>query len=354
MAVDADRSAEIAARVAAAAGAGTPLAPVGGDTKAFYGNPVEAEPLPVGAHRGIIDHDPAELVVTVRAGTPLTELEAALAGRNQHLAFEPPRLGAASTIGGSIAAGLAGPARPWSGPVRDHLLGVRIATGEGELLSFGGRVIKNVAGYDVSRAFAGSLGCLGVLLDLHLRTTPRPATVLTLVQQTTADAAIAACAGWRRAALPLTGACHGDGRLSLRLQGAAGAVARAAAVIGGDRTDDDAFWTALRDQALPFFTGATDLWRLSMPPATAMLPLDGEWLVDWGGAQRWLRTTASAATVQGAAAAAGGSATLYRSNAAGTPRFRAPAAAIMAISRRLKQAFDPHGILSPGRLHPGL
>lgn len=354
MAVDADRSAEIAARVAAAAGAGTPLVPVGGATKAFYGNPVAGEPLPVGAHRGIIDHDPAELVVTVRAGTPLAELEAALAGRNQHLAFEPPRLGGASTIGGAVAAGLAGPARPWNGPVRDHLLGARIATGEGELLSFGGRVIKNVAGYDVSRVFAGSLGCLGVLLDLHLRTTPRPARMLTLVQETTAEAAIAACAGWRRRALPLTGACHGDGRLRLRLQGAAGAVAQAATVIGGERVDDDAFWTALRDQTLPFFAGASDLWRLSVPPATAMLALDGEWLVDWGGAQRWLKTTAGAATVQAVAAAAGGSATLYRGSSPATPRFPTPGAAVMAISQRLKQAFDPRGILSPGRLHPGL
>ena len=349
-----DHAAQICSALQAASAAGTPLRPVGADSRAFYGNPIDLPELSIAAHRGIVDYDPTELVVTARAGTPLAELEGLLEVRGQQLAFEPPRFAPDSTVGGAVASGLAGPARPWSGPVRDHLLGVRIATGTGELLSFGGRVIKNVAGYDVSRVFAGSLGCLGVLLELHLRTTPRAERELTLVREATAAEAIKWCAQARRQPWPVSGACHVDGRLYLRLQGGAGAVARAAQALGGEQREQPAFWQALRDQTLPFFAQVDTLWRLSVPPATAPLAIDGEWLIDWGGAQRWLATAVRADEIRAVAAAAGGTATLYRGAGTDVPRFPAPKAPALAIQRRLKQAFDPEGILAPGRLQPGL
>lgn len=354
MAPERDLSAELSARLRDASGLGQPLRVVGGGSKGFYGNPVDAEPLPVAGHRGILDYDPAELVVTVRAGTPIAELEAALAAHGQCLAFEPPRLSAASTVGGAIAAGLTGPARPWSGPVRDHVLGVRLATGDGRLLSFGGRVMKNVAGYDVSRAMAGSLGCLAVLLEVSLRTMPAPERRQTLVREASLAESLALWTSLRRRASPLSGACHHDGRLRLRLAGMARFVERAAAEIGGERADDDAFWAALRDQRLPFFGTRLPLWRVSVPAAAAPLPLPGETLVDWAGGQRWLATEATAGDVRRVAGDAGGHATLYRSPEPATPRFAAVSTPVMTIFRRLKAAFDPAGILSPGRLYPGL
>jgi glycolate oxidase FAD binding subunit len=349
-----DLSLELSARLRDASARRQPLCVVGGGSKGFYGNPVDAEPLPVAAHRGILDYDPAELVVTVRAGTPLGELEAALAERGQCLAFEPPRLSAESTIGGAIAAGLAGPARPWSGPVRDHVLGVRLATGDGRILSFGGRVMKNVAGYDVSRALAGSLGCLAVLLEVSLRTMPLPERRLALVREASLPESLALWTSLRRRAWPLSGACHHDGRLRLRLAGMARFVERAAAEIGGERGEDDAFWTALRDQQLPFFGTRLPLWRVSVPAAAAPLPLAGESLVDWAGAQRWLATEVAAADVRRAAGDAHGHATLYRSPDPAMPRFAPVSAPVMTICRRLKGAFDPARILSPGRLYPEL
>jgi glycolate oxidase FAD binding subunit len=349
-----DLSAEIAARLREASARGEPLSAVGSGSKAFYGNPVEASALPVGGHRGIVDYDPAELVVTVRAGTPLVELEAALAAHGQRLAFEPPRLAAGSTVGGAVAAGLAGPARPWAGAVRDHVLGARLATGDGRILAFGGRVMKNVAGYDVSRAMAGSLGCLAVLLELSLRTLPVAEQRLTLEREASLPEAIALWTSLRRRATPLSGACHHAGRLRLRLSGMERFVARAAAQIGGEPVEGDEFWTALRDQALPFFAGGRPLWRVALPAASPPLAVEGETLVDWAGAQRWIATGAAPAVLHRAAAAARGSATLYRSADPAVPRFAPVAAPVMAIFRRLKAAFDPARILSPGRLYAEL
>jgi glycolate oxidase FAD binding subunit len=333
----------------------TALAVRGGGSKPFVGRPVDGRPLATGGHRGIIDYTPSELVISARAGTPLAELEATLAEHNQMLAFEPPHFGAQATLGGTIACGLSGPRRPWTGAARDFVLGANCINGRGEYLRFGGKVMKNVAGYDLSRLLTGSHGTLAVLLDIHLKVLPRPEREITLVLPYTAAEAIALCNRWSAQPLPLSGACHLDHQLVVRLSGYSGGVEAAARILGGERLDDSSrFWEHLREMRLPFFDTPRPLWRLSLPPATAPLELDGEWLTDWGGAQRWLITEQPAGDVRAAAQAAGGHATLWRGGARHADVFHPLPPAQLALQRRLKQAFDPAGILNPGRLYDGL
>jgi glycolate oxidase FAD binding subunit len=339
----------------AATADGTPLAVQGGGSKAFYGRTCEGRPCLIGGHSGVIDYTPAELVISARAGTPLAEVEAVLEKEGQMLAFEPPHFGAAATLGGTIACGLSGPRRPYAGAARDFVLGVRCINGKGEVLRLGGQVMKNVAGYDLSRLLTGSLGTLAVLLDIHLKVLPRPEADVTLRQACTADEAVVRCNRWAGQPLPLTGACHGDGQLYLRLSGSLQGVAAAAATIGGERCEDGAgFWLALREQQLPFFQDATPLWRLSLPPAAPDLGLDGEQLLDWGGAQRWLKSHAEPEHIRKLAAASRGHATLYRHGDRSGTVFHPLPPGMLALHRRLKQGFDPAGILNPGRLYAEL
>jgi glycolate oxidase FAD binding subunit len=334
---------------------GTPLAIQGGGSKAFYGRACEAQPCLVGGHSGVIDYTPAELVISARAGTPLAELEAVLDQEGQMLAFEPPHFGTAATLGGTIACGLSGPRRPYTGAARDFVLGVRCLNGKGELLRLGGQVMKNVAGYDLSRLLTGSLGTLAVLLDIHLKVLPRPETEVTLQQTCSADEAVLRCNRWAGQPLPLSGACYSDGRLYLRLSGSDRGVAAAAATIGGDSCEDGpGFWKALREQQLPFFQDDTPLWRLSVPPATAGIDIEGQQLLDWGGAQRWLKSHAPGGQIRGALAATGGHATLYRNGDHSGAVFQPLPSGMLALHRRLKQSFDPAGILNPGRLYAEL
>ena len=278
-------------RISAAAANHTALVIQGGGSKPFYGRAVAGQPLAVGGYRGIIDYTPSELVISARAGTPLSELEATLAQHGQMLAFEPPHFGATATLGGTIACGLSGPRRPWTGAARDFVLGVNCINGKGEYLRFGGQVMKNVAGYDLSRTLTGSLGTLAVLLDVHLKVLPRPEQDITLLQPCTATEAIERCNRWSAQPLPLSGACHFDHQLLIRLSGNARGLAPAVRSLGGEQLDDSSrFWEHLREQQLPFFDTTRPLWRVSVAPATAPLALDGEWLMDWGGAQRWLAT----------------------------------------------------------------
>jgi len=333
----------------------TPLVIRGGGSKAFYGRQVEGEPCRVDGHRGMIEYTPAELVVSVRAGTPLAELEAVLARENQMLAFEPPHLGSGATLGGTIACGLSGPRRPYAGAARDFVLGVRCINGKGEVLRLGGKVMKNVAGYDLSRLLTGSMGTLAVLLDVHLKVMPRPEFDLTLVQECSSTEAILRCNRLAGQPTPLSAACHHDGRLFLRLSGSERGVSAAAASIGGERQSQDAaFWLALREQQLPFFGSDTPLWRLSVPPAASPLEIEGEQLLDWGGAQRWLKSTADPAGIRAAVTAAGGHATLFRHGDRSGDVFQPLPPAMLALHRRLKQGFDPAGILNPGRMYPEL
>jgi glycolate oxidase FAD binding subunit len=338
----------------AAASRGTPLSIRGGGSKTFYGRTTDGDELRVGEYAGIIEYSPTELVVTARAGTPLADLEATLAQANQMLAFEPPHFGPAATLGGTIACGFSGPRRPYAGAARDHVLGITCLNGSGQRLRFGGQVMKNVAGYDISRTLTGSLGTLAVLLDITLKVVPRPETELTLRREAGAAEAIALFNRWAGQPLPLSAGCYHNGAMTVRLSGFEQGVKSAANRIGGDAVPGGGeFWDQLREQRLAFFAGPHSLWRLSVAPATAPLPLNGDCLIEWGGAQRWYRCDLPATAVREHAAAAGGHATLFR-NGDGDDVFQPLPAPLLALHRRLKQSFDPAGILNPGRMYPEL
>lgn len=364
-----DISAQLQDRVLAALAAKTPLAIRAGGSKAFYGRRVTGDPLEVCGHRGIVHYAPTELVITARCGTPLAELEAVLAAQGQMLPFEPPHFSfppgqagdengagsaAQATLGGMLAAGLSGPRRPWAGAVRDALLGVKLLTGRGEILTFGGQVMKNVAGYDIARLTAGSLGCLGMILEASLKVLPRPAREVTLVQEADAHTALDRLTAWQGRPWPLSASLHDGRRLWLRLSGAQAGVQAALEALGGEVVEETDLWTRVREQNLDFFRGDAPLWRLALPPASPMPDLPGAWLTEWGGAQRWLYSDAPAARIRAVAATAGGHATLFRGHAGREEVFQPLPPALMALHQRLKAAFDPAGILNPGALYAEL
>jgi glycolate oxidase FAD binding subunit len=340
--------------IRAAAAAPRPLRIRGGGSKDFYGGPLHGEILDTRPCAGIVSYEPSELVVTARGGTPLAALEAALAEQGQMLAFEPPHFGAGATLGGCIAAGLSGPRRAAAGAVRDFVLGVRLLDGRGQELTFGGQVMKNVAGYDVSRLIAGSLGTLGVIVEASLKVLPRPAAEQTLEFEMPEPRALEVLQRWAGQPLPISASAWHDDRLSLRLSGASSAVRAAAERLGGERVDApaaQAFWTDLREQRLPFFAGDAPLWRLSLPSTAPALALPGAQWIEWGGALRWSRTGADATTVRRAAAQAGGHATLFRAREK-TGGVFAPLEPVMArLHRDIKRVLDPQGVLNRGRLY---
>lgn len=359
-------------QVRAASAAHQPLRIVGGNTKAFYGAPSTGQLLEMTSWQGIVSHEPTELVVTARAGTPLAELEAVLLEKGQCLPFEPPRFGPACTIGGVVAAGLAGPARATAGGVRDYVLGLRFIDGRGEWLTFGGQVMKNVAGYDVSRVMAGSMGTLGVITDISLKILPVAPAEATLVFALGQHDALEQLHRWGGQPMPINASCwvKDDSRadapelLFVRLRGAAAAVDAACERMvresEGQRVEDTQAagdWAACRDQTLPFFTAASPelcLWRLSVPQTASMLPLPYAQLIEWQGAQRWLWAPATAASeIRAATAAVNGHATLFRADAGGAPgilRFDSQIATIDTITQRLRAEFDPAGIFNPNRM----
>ncbi|MFT3818494.1 MAG: glycolate oxidase subunit GlcE [Rubrivivax sp.] len=334
----------------------------GGNTKAFYGGLPQGGPLDVRPLAGISRYEPSELVVTARAGTPLAELETALAGHGQCLPFEPPRFAPGGTVGGMVAAGLAGPARATVGGVRDYVLGATLLNGRAEVLSFGGQVMKNVAGYDVSRLLAGSLGVLGVICEVSLKVLPQPVATATLRFELDQAAALMKLNQWGGQPLPLLASAWWDGMLVLRLAGAQAAVASACAALGGEAIDPPlaaGFWEGLRDHRDEFFVGArkavaggATLWRLSLPQTAPPLALSGEQLIEWGGAQRWLCTSTPAGQIRDAAAAAGGHAMPFLGGDRSHGVFTPLPPALEAIHRRLKAGFDPEGVFNRGRLYP--
>ena len=347
-------------QILSAADGRRPLRIRGGGTKDWYGGELDGDILDMRELSGIVDYEPTELVITARSGTPLAEIEAALLEHNQMLAFEPPHFGSGATLGGVVAAGLSGPRRAASGAVRDFVLGAVLMDGRGEVLNFGGQVMKNVAGYDVSRLLAGSMGTLGVMLQHSIKVLPRPVAQASLRFAMSEIAAIEQLNVWGGQPLPVSASCWCDGVLTVRLEGAGAAVDAALRSFGGERLDDgaaDAFWAGLREQRHDFFKDAASLWRLSVPSVTGALILEGAQLIEWGGAQRWLKLAAGDAAARSAAIrasvrAAGGHATLFRKGpgSAGLPVFEPLAPAIARIHERLKTAFDPAHIFNPGRL----
>jgi glycolate oxidase FAD binding subunit len=358
-----DLTHELAARVRAATAAGTPLRIVGGDTKRWYGRAAGGEPLSIAGHTGVLNYDPGELVLTARGGTRLAEVERLLAENGQCLPFEPPRFGETSTIGGVIAAGLAGPARSWRGPVRDYVLGARVLAGDGRVLRFGGEVMKNVAGYDVSRLLAGSLGILGVILDVSLKVLPQAVATRTLLVTTDANAALDLLATASQRGAPVSASFWQRNELHARLEGSPSALDEISPMFGGATRVDESiatgFWNEVRDQRHAMLTqDALDLWRLHVPalaPMPSAIPLDRV-ACEWNGAQRWYAGADREVALR-IALEAGGHATLYRAaatDAAPVEVFAPLPPALLDLHRRVKRVFDPAGILNPGRMYADL
>ncbi len=321
----------------------------GGGTKHFLGRRTEGEILEVCAHAGIVDYDPKELVFTARCGTRLSEIEAVLSSENQMLPFEPPHFGENATIGGTIACGLSGPRRPWAGAARDYLLGVKILNGMGELLHFGGKVMKNVAGFDCARLMAGAYGTLGVLLETSVKVLPVPAHTVTRVMECSEEQAVHFMSALLSKPVPVDGAAWCEGLLHVRLSGSFDAVGHAR--IGGEELRDaDRFWRDLCEQRLGFFRDERPLWRVVSRPAQQPFRIPGNWLLDWGGALRWLKCDVPEEEVRKLVSARGGRARLFgreESLLSDSPQ-------VIEMSRRIKHAFDPHGICNPGRMHRGI
>ena len=338
--------------ILAAHAARTPLRLRGGGSKDFYGEQLVGEIVDTRAHAGIVDYEPSELVITARCGTALSQIESALAQHGQFLAFEPPVFGGDPTIGGIVAAGLSGPRRASAGAARDFVLGASLLNARGELLHFGGQVMKNVAGFDVSRLLCGSLGILGLITQVSLKVLPRPRAEVTLQFECDGAGALERFNAWRAQPLPISAAAWHAGIASVRLSGSPSAVRAARDGLGGETLDEarsDAWWRSLRDQTLPFFReDASRLWRLSLP-ATAPLDAAGGDLIEWSGALRWLRSDAPASEIRTRAERGGGTAAQWRGRRDG-PMFHPLAPANLELHRRLKTEFDPHAIFNRGRM----
>ena len=352
---DGDNSRALQDQVQAARKQQAPLVIRGGGSKDFYGRAVNGDILDTRDHQGVLNYEPTELVITARAGTPLKAIEKILAEHNQMLAFEPPSFAGNATLGGTIACNLSGPRRACSGAARDFVLGSTLLNGKGEILHFGGEVMKNVAGYDVSRLLAGAMGTLGVLLEVSLKVLPRPESSLTLRQSLAESEALDRLHEWSQLPLPISASCFQGGHLTIRLCGTEGGVQAAGQAIGGDLlADADAFWQSVKDQQHAFFQGATNLWRLSLASNARPLSLPGDSLLEWGGALRWLRSDAAAEEIFSTAAALQGHATLFRSSQPEHRVFQPLPDVVMRLQQKLKKAFDPEGIFNPGRMYAEL
>jgi len=344
---------ELRERILAANAAQTPLRLRGGGTKDFYGEALAGEMLDARGHAGIIDYEPSELVITARCGTPLAEIEDALAQHGQFLPFEPPAFGAGTTIGGAIGAGLSGPRRAYAGAARDFVLGAHLVDAQGELLRFGGQVMKNVAGFDVSRLLCSSLGVLGLIAQVSLKVLPCAREEITLRFDVGVTDALVMFHRWRAQPLPVSATCWHDGIATVRLSGSPSALRAACATLGGAAVNDagaQAWWRGLRNQTHEFFgSGDKPLWRLSLP-ATASIDQSGGELIEWSGALRWLRGDAPAHEIRAVAEKLGGTAMRWRGNGDTTPMFHPLAPVNLELHRRLKRQFDPHGIFNRGRM----
>lgn len=334
-----------------------PLRIRGSGSKDWYGQNLHGDILDTRAYHGVVTYDPTELVITVRAGTLLSEVDKLLSEHHQMLAFEPPYFGEHATVGGMVASGLSGPRRQQAGAVRDFVLGAVLINGNGEVLHFGGQVMKNVAGYDVSRLLAGSLGTLGLIVEVSLKVMPKPIAESTLRFSLDQADAIRKLNEWGGQPLPISASAWHDGQLTVRLSGAVAAVSAARQSMQGDEIAPVHFWSDLREHRHPFFTSRQDtseLWRLSVPSVVPPMKLPGEQVIEWGGAQRWLRSPAgssNATMIRTMAEQAGGHATLFRGADRSVGVFHPLAPTVHSIHRHLKTAFDPSGIFNPGRMY---
>jgi glycolate oxidase FAD binding subunit len=350
----------LAEEIRVAAKARTPLRIRGGGSKDFYGNPPHGAVLDPRAASGIVAYEPTELVLVARCGTTLTEIEALLESHQQMLAFEPPRFGGGATIGGCVACGLAGPRRASAGyaygGVRDFVLGAKLLDGRSQLLSFGGMVMKNVAGYDAARLLVGSLGVLGVVVEVSLKVVPKHAVETTLRFSLAESAALNQMNAWGGQPLPISASAWHAGSLWVRLSGSDAGVTAAAARLGGQRlepAESARRWLDLREQTDAFFAGDAPLWRLSLPSTAVPLDLGSQQLIEWGGAQRWIRSDLPPEQIRERANELGGHATLFRGGNRSAGVFSPLSAGLAAIHQRLRAQFDPYDIFDAGRLIPG-
>lgn len=352
---DRDESQELQARVRDAIEKKSPVEIRGGGSKLHLGHEIRGELLRTQGHAGIVSYEPTELVLTARSGTRLRDLEAALAEQGQMLPFEPPHLGPEATLGGAIACGLSGPGRFAYGSARDFVLGVRMLNGRGEIVRFGGQVMKNVAGYDLSRLMVGAYGTLGLLLDVSLKVLPVPDITRSMTLRTSSQEAIAVMTQLSRQAIPLTGAAWDAGLLHLRIAGSQAAINDAQNRLGEQyEPEETGWWNELREMRLPFFQSQRPLWRLSLPAASAPFALAGESLIDWAGAQRWFKSAAEGSRVFSEAEGAGGHARLWPTAAMGNAtsvQLPPLAPGLLKLHQSVKRAMDPNGIFNPGRLY---
>ncbi len=351
---DADRTEDLKAQVDSAVADRTPLEIRGGGSKTFYGGksspPLQL--LETAGHRGIVHYAPTELVITARAGTRIRDINDALAEKRQRIPFEPPEMDGHGTLGGTLATGFSGPARPWAGAARDHVLGTRVLNGRGQVLRFGGEVMKNVAGYDVSRLMVGAMGTLGVILESSLKVLPEPEMEASLVLEMDHGAGLDFMAGLGAQPLPLSGAVLHDGSLHLRLSGTEAGVGMAMRRLGGEEpSDGEGFWRGLREFTHPFFETGLPVWRIALP-AGARPDLPGDVLVDWGGGQWWLCSQAPAEAIREPVSGAGGHATLFRGGDGESAVFHPLSQAMAVLQERIRASFDPEGIFNPGRMMP--
>ena len=327
----------------------------GGNSKQFMGRNASGDPISIKEHSGIVSYQPVELVLTVRAGTLLKDIEAALDEQGQMLSFEPPRFTDNATIGGTLACNQSGPGRPWTGSVRDHVLGIRLINGRGEHLRFGGQVMKNVAGYDVSRLQAGAMGTLGIITEVSLKVLPKPAHSITLVEYMPAAEAIQLMNQRACTAKPITASCWLDGKLYTRLAGTESAVhATTRQWSGTELEQSNTFWESLRHQQLSFFNDDRPLWRFSINSRASQPNIEGDWLIDWGGSQRWLKAETELSNLELQAMAAGGEVSLFRGGnreGEGEEVLQHQPGPLMALQKKLKQSFDPDAVFNPGRLY---
>ncbi len=356
-----DNTAILTSKIEHAYNSKKPLNIVAGNSKKFYGRNINYEKLDISCHSGIINYEPSELVITVRSGTTLSEINQELDKNNQILAFEPPQFNANTTIGGTIACGLSGSARPFIGSARDFMLGCRIINGKGENLRFGGEVLKNVAGYDASRLMTGALGTLGVLLDVSIKVLPKPESEITLVQSLSIQAALRLMLHLKRQPLPISGLCYYSNHLFIRLSGSKNLLDKAQTIIGGELLTNTALksefffsWHSLDNHSLDFFKTNKNLWRISVKLNTPVINISGDCIYNWAGAERWIISEENDYSIFEVIAKTKGHATLFRTglkNSDKNNKFQPLPSSLLKLHKQLKNSFDPNNILNLGKLY---